>query len=53
MSKEFIIGKWKIASQKDLDVIVKHRLSIAPRDEEFEETKEKYARELTKGNIIK
>ena len=37
MSKEFIIGKWKIASQKDLDVIVKHRLSIAPRDEEFED----------------
>ena len=37
MSKEFIIGKWKIQSQKDLDTIVKYRLSIAPRDVEFED----------------
>jgi hypothetical protein len=37
MSKKFVIGKWTIDSQKDLDTIVKHRLSVAPRDIEFED----------------
>lgn len=35
MSKKYIIGKWSFDSQKDLDIVVKHRLSIAPRDTEF------------------